>query len=163
MNFTIHQYLLVSDPAVLFAAGTVRLVAILPAIRNILGDRGLKYIFVSHMESDEAGGIFVFRDAYPDVTIICSSLAAGELPGWGYEGVIEAKSGTDELNDGELSLSFANYPSEMHDQKGIVCFEKIAVSFTVQTCSSAAAANSEYYKSKLGRRGQCDFCKQHCC
>ncbi|MEZ3485774.1 MAG: MBL fold metallo-hydrolase [Lachnospiraceae bacterium] len=125
MNFTIHQYLLASDPAILFATGTAQQAkAILPEIQNILGDRELKYIFVSHMESDEAGGIFVFRNAYPDVIVLCGSLTARELPGWGYAGTIEMKSGSDGLNDGELSLSFAEYPSEVHDQNGIVCFEK---------------------------------------
>ncbi|MBD5506504.1 MAG: MBL fold metallo-hydrolase [Lachnospiraceae bacterium] len=125
MNFTIHQYLLASDPAILFAAGTARQAKeILPQIQNILGGRELKYIVISHMESDEAGGIFVFRKAYPNVIVICGSLAARELPGWGYEGTIEIKSGKDELDDGELSLSFADYPSEVHDQDGIVCFEK---------------------------------------
>ena len=125
MDFTIHQYLLASDPAILFATGTAQQAKeILPQIQNILGGRELKYIFISHMESDEEGGIFVFRQAYPGVIVICGSLAAHELPGWGYDGAVEIKSGRDELNDGGLSLSFVDYPSEVHDQNGIICFEK---------------------------------------
>ena len=65
--------------------------------------RELKYIVISHMESDEAGGIFVFRKAYHNVIVICGPLAARELPGWGYEGTIEIKSGKDELDDGEFN------------------------------------------------------------
>ena len=125
MDFTIHQYLLASDPALLFAAGTVQQAnMILPEIQEILGDRELKYIFVSHMESDEAGGVFVFHKAYPNVIVICSELAARELPGWGYDGAVSTKCGKDELKEGELSLRFADYPSEVHDQNGIVCFEE---------------------------------------
>lgn len=125
MNFTIHQYLLASDPAILFATGTAQQAkAVLPEIQKILGDKELKYIFVSHVESDEAGGVFVFRQAYPGVIVLCSGLAARELPGWGYEGTIARMSAADELIDGNLSLSLADYPSEVHDQNGIVCIEK---------------------------------------
>ena len=62
MDFTIHQYLYASNPSILFAAGTAgQAKYILPEIKEILGERELKYIFVSHMESDEAGGISVFK------------------------------------------------------------------------------------------------------
>ena len=54
----------------------------------------------------------------------CGGLTVQELPGWGYDGTVEMKSGSGGLNDGELSLSFADYPSEVYDQNGIVCFEK---------------------------------------
>ena len=48
MDFTIHQYLLATDPAILFAAGTAQQVAaVLPEIREILGDKPLKYMFRS--------------------------------------------------------------------------------------------------------------------
>lgn len=58
MDFTIHQYLLNTDPAILFAAGTVQqAAAILPDLKAILGQKPLKYVFVSHMESDETGGL----------------------------------------------------------------------------------------------------------
>ena len=75
MDFTIHQYLYAADPAILFAAGTVQQAkSILPDIQKILGDRPLKYIFVSHMESDEAGGVelaveFVVVAAKDDVEL----------------------------------------------------------------------------------------------
>ena len=61
MEFTIHQYLLASEPAILFASGTVQQAEhILPQIKSILQDRPLKYIFVSHLESDECGGLSGF-------------------------------------------------------------------------------------------------------
>lgn len=125
LDFTIHQYLLATDPAILLAAGTVRQAeAILPKLKEILGDRPLKYVFVSHMESDEAGGLFVLQKAYPDLTVIAGPIAARELPGFGYTGKILAKRGGDTLKDGALDLAFIDYPSEVHLQNGLVCYEK---------------------------------------
>lgn len=125
MNFTIHQYLLATDPAILFAAGTVQQAeAILPELKEILGDRPLKYVFVSHMESDEAGGLSVLQKAYPDLMVIAGPIAARELPGFGYTGKILAKRGGETLEDGALKLQFIDYPSEVHLQNGLLCLEQ---------------------------------------
>lgn len=125
MDFTIHQYLLATDPAILFAAGTVgQAKAILPELKELLGEKPLKYIFVSHMESDEAGGLSILRKEWPGVTVLCSELAARELPGYGYVGKIIPKHGGDELKDGALDLVFFDYPSEVHLQNGLLCLEK---------------------------------------
>lgn len=125
LDFTIHQYLLATDPAILLAAGTVRQAeAILPQLKEILGDRPLKYVFVSHMESDEAGGLSVLQKAYPDLTVIAGPIAARELPGYGYTGTILAKRGSDTLQDGALDLAFVDYPAEVHLQNGLLCYEK---------------------------------------
>ncbi len=40
------------------------------------------YVFVSHMETDEAGGVFALHEAFLDMKVICGHLAARELPGW---------------------------------------------------------------------------------
>lgn len=125
MDFTIHQYLLASDPAIMFATGTVRQAeTILPQIKEILGNKPLKYIFVSHVESDECGGISEFMREYPNVKILCSALAARELPGYGYTGEIIIVLPEKELKGGELDLQFFDYPSEVHLQNGVVCLEK---------------------------------------
>lgn len=125
MDFTIHMYLLASDPAILFATGTVdKAREVLPEVRAVLGDRPLKYVFVSHMESDEVGGLGVFLEAYPDLTVICSRLAARELPGYGYRCKTLPMTDGDTLKDGELSLRFIGYPSEVHLQEGLVCVDE---------------------------------------
>ena len=50
MDFTIHQYLLATNPAILFATGTYEdAKKNLPFIKEILDGRELKYIFVSHL------------------------------------------------------------------------------------------------------------------
>lgn len=125
MDFTIHQYLLAVNPAIMFATGTLeQAAAILPEIKKILGEKTLGYVFISHMESDECGGVSAFLKEYPQVQILCSNLTARELPGYGYTGKIKAVSSQEELKDGELSLQFVDYPSEVHLQNGIVCYEK---------------------------------------
>jgi flavorubredoxin len=125
MDFTIHQYLLASDPAILFAAGTVQQAEmIVPDIKKVLGDRPLKNVFVSHMESDEAAGVFVLQKTWPDLIVICGSLASRELPGYGYTGKIKAASVKETLTDGALDLQFIDYPAEVHGQNGLLCLEK---------------------------------------
>ena len=125
IDFTIHQYLLASDPAILFASGTIQQARrILPSIREILNGRDLKYIFVSHMESDECGGLPVFLEAYPELNVICSSLGARELPGYGYTGKTIVGTPYKILNDGDLSLGFFSYPSEVHLQNGLLCYDE---------------------------------------
>lgn len=125
MNFTIHHYLLATEPAILFATGTTQQAKeVLPKIKEILGGRPLKYIFVSHFESDECGGLSVYLEEYPDVTVLCSSLCARELHGFGYEGKIIVAETSKLLKDGDISLQFVEYPSEVHLQDGVICFEQ---------------------------------------
>ncbi|MDO5115603.1 MAG: hypothetical protein Q4D58_05850 [Synergistaceae bacterium] len=125
MDFTIHQYLLAAEPSILFAAGTsAQAEAALPRIKEILQGRELKYIFVSHIESDECGGISVFQKAYPELQVICSNFGARELPGYGYTGKLLPVSAEKQIKDGDLDLQFFDYPSEAHLQNGLVCFER---------------------------------------
>lgn len=124
-NFTIHPYLLATQPSILFATGTVQQAkAVLPEIREILGDWPLDYIFVSHMESDECGGLSVLLQAYPEVTVLCSGLAARELPGYGYTGKLRIGREDEELREGDLNLRFFDYPAEVHLQNGLLCYEQ---------------------------------------
>ncbi|MDD3221630.1 MAG: MBL fold metallo-hydrolase [Lachnospiraceae bacterium] len=125
MDFTIHQYLMDTDPAILFATGTVQQAqAVLPEIKKILGERELKYIFVSHVESDESGGIAVFQKEYPEMIVLCSDLAARELPGYGFTCHITPVREEITIEDGELDLCFINYPAEVHLQNGVLCMDK---------------------------------------
>ncbi len=125
MDFTIHQYLMATEPAILFAAGTVKQAEnVLPQIKEILQGRELKYIFVSHIESDECGGISIYQKEYPNIQIICSIIGARELPGFGYTGELLPSSAGATIKDGDLDLQFFNYPSEVHMQSGLVCLER---------------------------------------
>lgn len=124
MDFTIHQYLLSTEPAMAFATGTLQEAEKnLPEIKKLLRGRPLKYIFVSHMESDECGGLSVFLREYPEATVLCSALCARELPGYGYKGKIKTCCENEMMEEGALKLQFFDYPSEVHLQNGLVCFE----------------------------------------
>ena len=124
-NLSIHQYLFNTNPAIMFATGTVHdIEKNLPKIQQLLYGKELKYVFVSHIESDECGGIAVLHRNYPNVKVICSKLGARELSGYGYDGKLIAVEGGDRIIDGELSLSILDYPSEVHLQNGILCYEE---------------------------------------
>lgn len=125
IDFTLHQYLLLSDEPVLISTGTLQQAEqILPEIQQLLGDRSLKFIFFPHYESDECGGLPVFQKAYPDVVTICSELSARELAGFGYPGTIEAKKQGDTLIGNGFEFEFVDYPSEVHLQNGLLFYEK---------------------------------------
>ncbi len=121
----VHQYLLAADPAIMFSTGTASQAEwILPQIETVLGGRPLKYLFVSHMESDECGGYRIFQKKYPKIVIITSSFTARELVGFGYKGNITVCDGNRPLVDGQLSLKFFDYPSEVHLQNGILAMDR---------------------------------------
>lgn len=125
MNFTIHQYLLLTKEPILICTGTYEQAEyILPKIKKILGDKKLKYILVPHIESDECGGLAVFLKEYPDVITICSQIGARELPGFGYKGEVIFKEQGDILNGNDFSIRCVDYPSEVHLQNGLVFFEE---------------------------------------
>lgn len=125
MNFTIHQYLLNAEEPVLISTGTMQQAEkILPEITAVLNGRPLRYILVSHRESDECGGLDVFHEAYPKATVICSALTARELPGFGYKGPVLAQNGGDVLQGTGFSLRTIAYPSEVHLQNGLVFYEE---------------------------------------
>lgn len=125
VQLTIHQYLLLAEEPILVSTGTERQTRrIMPAIRNLLAGKELKYVLVSHMESDECGGLQFLHEEYPDAVAVCSSLSARELPGFGYKGrTIAKKQGEDIVGQG-FSLRFIDCPSEVHLQDGLVFYEE---------------------------------------
>ena len=125
MAMPVHQYLLASDPPIMFATGTASQAEwILPRIDRILGGKPLKYLFISHMESDECGGYMLFHKKYPKISVICSSFTAKEMQGFGYKGRIIVGDSANGINDGELALRFYKYPSEVHLQNGVLCLDR---------------------------------------
>ncbi|WPC40025.1 MBL fold metallo-hydrolase [Clostridium sp. JS66] len=125
INFTLHQYLLLSEEPVLISTGTVQQTKqILPEIKKLLNGKELKYIFFSHLESDECGGLSVLKKEYPDVITVCSELSARELSGFGYTGEVQTKRQGDILTGHGFSFKFIDYPSEIHLQNGIVFYEE---------------------------------------
>ena len=121
MDFTIHQYLLATEPSILFATGTVQQAErSLPEIEEILGGRPLDYIFVSHMESDEYGGIRIFLERYPDAKVICSRLASRELPGLGVECDCVAADGDTVIEEGDGYIKVDDSIAMKNPEDGMV-------------------------------------------
>ena len=76
------------------------------------------------MESDECGGLAVFREEYPEVTVVCSALTAREFAGFGYPGSLLAKTGGSVVQGAGFSLRCVEYPSEVHLQNGLTFYEE---------------------------------------
>lgn len=125
LDFSIHQYVLATNPVIVFATGTNKEAEEnLPKIKEILAGKPVKYIFISHLESDECGGLIKFWKEYPQAVVLCSALCSRELSGYGYAGKVKVCNHDEYLNDGDLRLRFFNYPAEIHLQNGLLCFEE---------------------------------------
>lgn len=80
INLTFNQYLLPGNEPLLVHTGNFQQAkTLLPKIEEVLGDKPLKYIFVSHFESDECGGLGQILTRYPKAKTICSAITAREL------------------------------------------------------------------------------------
>ena len=126
IKLSIHQYLLAAPEPVLIHTGTAdQTERIIPQLKEILGSVPLKYILVSHFESDECGGISLLKNNFPDVTVVGSEICARQLAGFGYDGNILVKRAGETLEGDGFLFSFVNYPSEVHLQNGLLFFEEV--------------------------------------
>ena len=67
VDLALHQYLLMGDEAILIHTGTLNYSKeLIPKLKEVLDGKNLKYIYVSHFESDECGGLSEILKAYPD-------------------------------------------------------------------------------------------------
>lgn len=124
VNLSLHQYLLLTEEPVLIHTGTVNNAQnIVAQIKQLLGEKPLKYIFVSHFESDECGCLSTLVKEFPGVTTICSETTARQLYGFGITYNIAIKKPGDKLIGNDYEFEFINYPSEMHLWDGIIFVE----------------------------------------
>lgn len=126
INLSFHQYLLAADEPVLFHTGNVEQAkALVPQLKSHLAGKDLGYMFVSHFESDECGGIAHILEHFPEAKIICSEVTARQLSGFGFvrqQEVIIKKPG-EKFETKDYELEFFSYPSEMHLWEGILVME----------------------------------------
>ena len=124
IDLTFNQYLLTGEKPILIHTGSIDQTAvILPKIKEILGSRALEYVFVSHFESDECGGLSFLMNYYPQVKPICSQVTARQLMGFGIAKDIIIKNPGDIFEEGDYKFKFLSYPSEMHLWEGLMAFE----------------------------------------
>ncbi|MCK9443429.1 MAG: MBL fold metallo-hydrolase [Tissierellaceae bacterium] len=125
IDLTFNQYLLLTDEPVLFHTGDIHQAKeLVPRLKELLAGRQLKYIFVSHFEVDECGGLSLMQDNFPEAKVICSGVTDMQLDGFGISAQTIVKKPGDILKTSSYELEFINYPSEMHLWDGLLVFER---------------------------------------
>lgn len=116
---------MVCDQPILFHTGNFEIARLLKStIKEILKEKELKYIFVSHFESDECGGLTHILKEYPEATVLCSEVTARELKGFGFDFKTKIVKSFEVLKGEDFELEFISYPAEMHLWEGFLAFEK---------------------------------------
>lgn len=145
INLSFHQYLLLTDEPVLIHAGSIdQAENLIPQLKEVLGDKKLKYIFVSHFESDECGGLSLLLKNFPEAKAICSEITARQLIGFGITHEVIIKKPGEKLISIDYELEFISYPSEMHLWEGILLVEnRRGIFFSSDLLFSMGEANGE--------------------
>lgn len=121
---TFNQYLLVGEePLLIHTGNNKQALEIIPKIKEILDNRDLSYIFISHFEGDECGGIEDIMKSFPRAVPICSAITARQLSSFGLEYNILIKNPGEVLETKDYSLDFIAYPSEVHLWEGLLAVD----------------------------------------
>lgn len=124
INLSFHQYLLSGAEPLLVHTGTAQqAAALLPQLKDVLKGKTLKYIFISHFESDECGGLSAILEQFPDARPVCSEVTARQLSGFGVGNNALAKKTGEKITTEDYELQFITYPSEMHLWEGLLAVE----------------------------------------
>jgi flavorubredoxin len=124
INLSFHQYLLFADEPLLVHTGNSKQAeALLPQLKATLNGNDLKYIFISHFESDECGGLSLMLEHFPKAKPICSEVTTRKLNGNGLVNDAIIKRPGEKLNTDAYKLEFFSYPSEMHLGEGLLAME----------------------------------------
>lgn len=95
----------------------------LPQLKDALNGKTLKYIFISHFEADECGGLSLIQERFPEARPVCSEATARQLSGFGLIKEAVIKKPGERLNADGYELEFLGYPSEMHLWEGLLAIE----------------------------------------
>ena len=124
IGLSFHQYLLLTDEPLLIHTGSVQQAQVmLPQLKKALNGKSLNYIFISHFESDECGGLSLILEHFPKAKTICSETTARQLSGFGLINDVIIKTPGEKLNTDDYELEFFSYPSEMHLWEGLLVME----------------------------------------
>jgi flavorubredoxin len=124
LPLTFNQYLLATEEPVLVHTGAaVGADELAHQVSALVGDE-LRWIFASHFESDECGGVKTFVNRFPQATVVCSAVTSRQLLGFGITDRTLVKQPGDTLDlGGGRRLEFLPYPSEVHLWEGLLAFE----------------------------------------
>lgn len=121
---TFNQYLLMGDEPLLIHTGSVQQTQeLVPKIKDLLNGKDLKYVFVSHFEYDECGGLDYLLSHFPNVKTICSAITARQLIGFGFTNEVIIKKPDEILEAKRFKLRFIAYPSEAHLWEGLLAVD----------------------------------------
>ncbi len=124
INLSFNQYLLLgAEPMLIHTGNSAHVIELLPKLKGILGTQPLVYIFVSHFEGDECGGLEFIMKYFPQAKIICSEVTARQLQGFGFKYLTLIKKPGDVFETADYNLKFIGYPSEMHLWEGLLALE----------------------------------------
>ena len=124
INLSFHQYLLSTDEPLLLHTGNVQqATTLVPQLKAVLNGKILKYIFISHFEADECGGLTHILEHFPEAKPICSETTARQLSGFSPVNEVITKKPGEKLNTSAYELEFFSYPSEMHLWEGLLAME----------------------------------------
>jgi flavorubredoxin len=145
INLSFHQYLLLTKEPILVHTGSIdQTEKLIPLLKEVLGDRTLKYVFISHFESDECGGLSLLRKDFPEAMVICSEITARQLTGFGITNQTIVKRPGEKLISSDYELEFISYPSEMHLWEGLLLLEnKRGIFFSSDLLFGMGEANGE--------------------
>lgn len=149
IDLTFNQYLLLSDEPTLIHTGDVNQVLnVIANLKEILNDKSLSYIFISHFEADECGGLTTLLKEYPEAIVVCSYVTLRQLKGFGIEANFLAKNSGESLITNASELQFISYPSEMHLWEGLFAYEqRRKIFFSSDTMISFGKYNNNVEKS----------------
>ena len=121
MKLSIHQYLLLTEEPILIQTGDVtHAETSLSQIKELLNGKLIKYILISHFESDECGGLSKVLQEYPEAIPVCSEVTARQLLGFGLAQKVEIKKPGDVFSGKDFDFKILSYPSEMHMWEGLL-------------------------------------------
>lgn len=124
IDLSFHQYLLLANESMLVHTGNMQQVEVLiPQLKIILNGKPLKYIFISHFESDECGGLSLILEHFPEAKPICSEITARQLSGFGITNEVIIKKPGEKIITNDYELEFFSYLSEMHLWEGLLLME----------------------------------------
>ena len=125
VNLSFNQFLLLGSAPLLVHTGSHRdAKALFPQLNQVLQGRKLAYVFISHFESDECGGLSLLLQNYPDIKPICSAITARQLSGFGITDDTLIQAPGQILQTQDCQFEYIAYPSEMHLWEGLLLFER---------------------------------------
>lgn len=151
IDLTFHQYLLnINEPVLVHTGNTKQAKQLLTQLKKVLEGNPLKYIFISHFESDECGGLLTILREFPEAIPVSSRVTANQLEGFGITSNVLVKNPGDSMPIGDSNFKFINYPSEMHLWDGLLFYEsKRQILFSSDLMIRFGKANNRVLETTL--------------